>query len=387
MRVSPARLTLILPIVTAAILTIPRTAPAADPVVWRIDYATARKEAVERGLPLLVVVGTDNCYYCKKLEAGPCREPAVAAQLTKQFIPLKVDATRDPQLARALKVQVYPTIVLAGPDGKIHAFVEGYIESDRLLEHMKRTTANVAAAADWAARDFDLANKALASGEYQRVVSLLKVIVREVGDKPIGAKSQQILEEVERLAATRLAKARDLDQRGYTQEAIEYLTETLKTFAGTQAAADAATMIAGMSVKPDVPEKIRLKTARDLLAVARDDFRAGRFHDCLQRCEQLVLFTDIPESKEGASLAAEVKGNPERLAVACEQMNQRTAAMYMTLAEAWMNKGQIPDAIACYEKVARLSPNSRTGDTALAQLAKLKACGGTTPVNLSKPNQ
>src|SRR5580700_5754854 len=125
MPVSPARLALLLPLVTAAILTIPRTAPAADPVVWRIDYSTARKEANERGLPLFIVVGTDNCYYCKKLESGPCREAAVAAQLTKNFIPLKLDASRDPQLARALKVQLYPTIVLAAPDGKIHAFVEG----------------------------------------------------------------------------------------------------------------------------------------------------------------------------------------------------------------------------------------------------------------------
>jgi thioredoxin-related protein len=387
MRVSPARLTLILPLVTAAVLTIPRSAPAADPVVWRIDYATARKEAVERGLPLFIVVGTENCYYCKKLEAGPCREAAVAGQLAKQFIPLKLDATRDPQLARALKVQVYPTLVLAAPDGKIHAFVEGFVEADRLLEHMKHTTANVAAAADWATRDFELANKALSTGDYQRVVSLLKVVAREMRDKPIGIKSQQILDDLERLAASKLAKARDLDQHGYTQEAVDSLTETLKTFAGTQAAADAATMLAGLSGKPELQDKIRLKTARDLLVVAKEDFRAGRYHDCLLRCDQLVLFTDIPESKEGASLAAEVKSNPERLAIACEQMNQRTATMYMTLAEAWVAKGQVSDAIACYEKVARLSPNSRTGDIALTQLAKLKACNGANPVNLSKPNQ
>lgn len=386
MRVSPARLALLLPLVTAAVLTIPRTAPAADPVVWRIDYASARKEAIERGLPLLIVIGTESCYYCKKLEAGPCREPAVANQLTKNFIPLKLDATREPQIARALKVQLYPTIVLAGPDGKIHGFVEGYVEADRLLDHMKRTTANVAPA-DWSTRDFEVASKAFAVGDYQRAVPILKIIVRELGDKPIGVKSQQLLDDVDKLAASKLIKARDLEQRGYTQEAIDTLSETLKTFAGTQAAADAATRIASLSVKPEIPETTRIRTARDLLAIAREDYRSGRFYDCLQRCEQLVLFTEIPESKEGASLAADVKGNPDKLSIACEQMNQRTAAMYMTLAEAWVTKGQISDAIACYEKVTRLSPNSRTGDLAVAQLAKLKACGGPTSVNLSKPNQ
>ena len=386
MPASPARLALLLPLVTAAVLTIPRTAPAADPVVWRIDYSTARKEANERGLPLFIVVGTDNCYYCKKLESGPCRDAAVAVQLTKNFIPLKLDASRDPQLARALKVQLYPTIVLAAPDGKIHAFVEGYIEADRIIEHMKQTTASVAPS-DWASRDYELATKALASGDCQRGVSLLKGITRELGDKPIGIKSQQLLDDVEKLAAIKIGKAKELEQRGYKQEAIDTLTDTLKTYAGTQAASEAATMIAGFSVKPEVQDRIRIRTARDLLTVAKEDYRAGRYYDCLQKCEQLVLFTDIPESKEGAALAAEVKANPERLAMACEQMNQKTAAMYMTLADAWVAKGQISDAIACYEKVARLSPNSRTGDIALSQLAKLRTYDGANPVNLAKPNQ
>jgi tetratricopeptide (TPR) repeat protein len=359
---------------------------AADPVVWRTDYVAARKEAAEKGLPLFVVVGTDNCFYCKKLEAGPCRDAAVANLLTNNFIPLKIDAGRDPNLARALKVQLYPTIVLAGPDGKIHTFVEGYVDADHLLDHLKRTLTAISTA-EWATRDYEQASKALAGGDYPRAVSLLKGIVREQSGKTVGIKSQQVLDDIERLATGKLVRAKDLEQRGYTQEAIDMLAEAVKTYAGTQAAADAATMMTGMAAKPEIQEKLRLRTARDLLAVAKEDYRAGRYYDCLLKCEQLMLFSDVPEGKEGAALAADIKGNPERLAIVCEQMNQRTASMYTMLAESWLAKGQINDAIACYEKVTRLCPNNRTGDIALAQLAKLKANGGATPINLSKPNQ
>jgi tetratricopeptide (TPR) repeat protein len=215
----------------------------------------------------------------------------------------------------------------------------------------------------------------------------LKGIVREQSGKTVGIKSQQVLDDVERLATGKLVRARDLEQRGYTQEAIDMLAEAVKTYAGTQAAADAATMMTGMAAKPEIQEKLRLRTARDLLAVAKEDYRAGRYYDCLLKCEQLMLFSDVPEGKEGAALAADIKGNPERLAIVCEQMNQRTASMYTMLAESWLAKGQINDAIACYEKVTRLCPNNRTGDIALAQLAKLKANGGATPINLTKPNQ
>ena len=45
-------------------------APAADPLVWPSDYATARRAADRQNLPLLVVIGTEQCVYCRKLEAS-----------------------------------------------------------------------------------------------------------------------------------------------------------------------------------------------------------------------------------------------------------------------------------------------------------------------------
>jgi hypothetical protein len=431
MRILANRPLILLPLVTAVVLVLPRTAPAAEPVVWRTDYNTARKEAAERGLPLFVVVGTDNCFYCKKLEAGPCREANVASILASSFIPLKIDASRDPNLARALKVQLYPTIVLAGPDGKIHAFVEGYIEADRLADHLKRAgnavglaaapipapnvvaspppsppSAGVvavpiaptvpalnapsapAASPEWAQSDYEQANRALSSGDYPRAVMLLKNITRELGDKPLGMKAQLALDDLERVASGKLTRAKELEQQGLTQQAMDVLADAVKTYAGTQFAAEAATMLTNLSGKPELAERLRLRTAQDLLTFAREDFHAGRYFDCLQRCEQLTLYPDLREAKEGAAIAADVKGNPERLAAVCEQMNQRTAAMYLTLAESWAAKGQNSEAIACYEKVVTLSPNTRQGDLALAQLTKLKANGGGAyPLSVSKPNQ
>ena len=156
------------------------------------------------------------------------------------------------------------------------------------------------------------------------------------------------------------------------------LSEVVKTFAGTQGALDAAVLLTSLSAKPEQQDRLRARTARDLLALAREDFRTGRYFECLQRCEQLGQFADLAEGKDGAALALEVKGNPERLASVCEQMNQRTAAMYLTLAEAWVAKGQSTEAVACYEKVLKLSPQTRQGDIALAQLTKLKGAAVVT---------
>lgn len=360
------------------------TASAADPVRWRTDYNSARKEAQEKGLPLFVDVGTDDCFYCRKLDTTTFRDPRVVSLLATGFVPLKIDANREANLARALKVQVYPTLVLAGADGKIHAFIEGYMEADRLTEHMKRTVAS-ATTADWAARDYNEASKAISAADYPRAVSLLKGLVKDAGDKPVGAKARQVLDEVEKQAAGRVARAKDMELRGQTAEAMDALTDVVKTYAGTDAATDAAARMAGLADRPETQQLHRARRARDLLALAKEEFRTQRYHDCLQKCEQLGdLFADLPEAKEAVALAAEVKNHPERLAVACEQMNEKTAAMYLALADSWKKKGQDREAIACLEKVAQLSPNSRQAEIAQAQLAALRSKNPALPAGLKK---
>lgn len=374
----------VLLLVIAAGLVAP-SARAADPPAWRTDYNAARNEAQEKGLPLLVVVGTEQCFYCKKLDASTLRDDGVAAAVAGGFVPLKVDARANPELARALKVQVYPTTVMAGADGKIHAFIEGYLEPDRFAEHLKRA-ANASATTDWMARDYQEAGKAVGAGDYPRAVSLLKGVIRDADDRPVGAKAREVLEGVERQAAGRLVRARELEAKGFTPEAMDTLADLMKTYAGTQAAADAATRLAGLADQPEAADRLKARQARDLLALAKEEFRAGRYYDCLQRCDHLsAAFADRPEGRDGAGLAAEIKNNPDRLAAACEQMNERTAALYLTLAESWAKKGQTAEATACLDKVMKLCPNTRQAEVAQAQLTKIQGRNPATPAGFKKP--
>src|SRR5262249_42314666 len=110
----------------------------AQEVKWRYDYNAARKEAGEKGLPLVLDFGTDNCYWCKRLDATPSRAPAVVKAMNERFVPLKVDAQKEPQLTQILNIQGFPTLVLAAPDGKILGTLEGYVEAPRFYENLQR---------------------------------------------------------------------------------------------------------------------------------------------------------------------------------------------------------------------------------------------------------
>lgn len=387
MPVPATRLVAVVPIVVTLVVGLTaRPARAADPVVtWRTDYNTARKEAQEKGLPLFLVVGTDDCFYCRKLENIALKDAGVAALLANGFVPLKLDANREPALAKALKVSLYPTMVLAGTDGKIHAFVEGYLEPDRLAEHMKRTV-STSTTTDYAARDFNEASKAVSAGDYPRAITLLKGLVRESGNKPVGAKAKEVLDEIERQASGRMARAKDLESRGQSPEAVDLLADLVKTYPGTQTAADAASQMAGLADKPETLQRQQLRRARETLAAAKDDFAGSRYYDALQKAELLAsAFPDLTEGKQGAALVAEIKNNPERMAAACEQMNDRTAAMYLVLAESWQKKGQSAEAVACLEKVTKLSPNSKAGETATAQLRLIRGANPAIPTSFKRP--
>ena len=145
---------------------------AADTVQWRKDYNAARKEAAEQGKPIFIDFGTEECFHCRRLDGTTFRNAEIVQILNDRFIPLKVDANREPALTQALRIQAYPTMIVASSDGKILGTIEGFMEAGRLNEHMQRALAVVTP--DWMARDFNEASKAISANDYAKAITLLK---------------------------------------------------------------------------------------------------------------------------------------------------------------------------------------------------------------------
>ncbi len=356
---------------------------ADEPIQWRTDYNAARKEAREKGLPLLLEIGAPECVFCRKQDAVTFKDPGIVELLNGQFIALKINGNKEDALVQALKVQVYPTTVFAAPDGKILSFLQGYVAPEQFRDHAKRAVLN-ATTPDWVARDLAEANKAIAGSDNTRAVSLLKGILKEAADSSAKTKAQQVLAQVERTAADRFARAKQLETTGEASAAAAVYAEVAREYAGTTAAADATNRLSGVAATTANPS--RAIRARELLAAAREEFKSQHYADCLEKCDQLsALFNDLPEGRDAATLAAQVKSDPERLVAACEQLNERTSALYLTLAETWTKKGQPAEARACLEKVVRLNPNGRFAETATVRLASLqKGPTAAVPVGFEK---
>jgi thioredoxin-related protein len=352
--------------------TILPASASAQEVEWRSDYVKARQEAVEKNRPLVIDVGTENCYWCKQLDVRTFKDPAVAAMLNERFIPLKIDAEQHARLIEALRVQNYPTLVFASAEGKILGYQEGFIEAAALAERMK---ALFAPAPDGGPsnRDLQEAIRAVAAADYPRAIALLKSVVENGKEQPVRDQAKQLLQDLEQQAAGRCAEARQLVENGKVPQAVETVAELVRVYPGTKAAREGGQLLVTLASRVVPHENPRGRLAREMLDLAREDYRKQQFSSCLDRCENLSAnYADLSEGAEAAKLAAEIKANPEWTKQACDQMGERLCTLYLSLAETWLKKGQPQQAVFYLERIVQTFPSTRNADIAQARLAQIQ---------------
>jgi tetratricopeptide (TPR) repeat protein len=181
---------------------------AGQEIDWRTDYGRARQEAAEKGRPLLIDFGTSNCVWCKKLDAGPLRDPAIVHQLNSRFVALKIDASRHSTLADFLKIQSFPTLVFATAQGRVLGSHEGYLEAPALKDQLERVLA-ATGDLEWMQRNFAEAARAREQGDFTKALGLLKPILEEGKDRPIYPRTVQQVKELEHLVKTTPARVQE----------------------------------------------------------------------------------------------------------------------------------------------------------------------------------
>ena len=341
-------------------------------VNWRSDYVQARREAQEKGLPLVIDFGTKNCQYCVLLDQTTFRDPKVVGVMNERFVSLKVDAEIEVQLASQLQIASYPTLVLAAPDGKILGRVVGYKEAGEFYESLQRVLASVSSP-DWMQRELQVAAKWIQSGNYALAIAALKTILDDGKNRPVQASAEKLLQGLEQKAGERLVKAKELESKGKSSEAIEALTDTIRVFPGLQAANEAAELVAKIALTPEIRNQQRSKRARELLVQAKDFYKNREYIPCLDRCEVLAgSYGDMAEGQEAAQIVGEIKNNPEWLQNAADTMSDRLGALYLALADALLKKAQPQQAEVYLLRVIQAFPGSRQAESAQIRLAQLQ---------------
>jgi thioredoxin-related protein len=344
----------------------------ADEISWRYDYARALREAQQTGRPMLLDVGTDNCHWCRQLDQRTFTDPELIRLLNERCIPLRVDGGSNNYLVQALRIQSYPTLVFAAPDGNIIAYKEGFQEAGPLKQQLLRVLAAVGTP-DWMLRDVESATKAVSAGDHARALTLLRNVVEDGRDRPVQTRARQMLASLEHRAQEESRRARALAREGKTTAAIAALDRLDRDYPGTLAARQGRQLGMKLAARSGDPTEQRKRQASELLEQAQDDYRNQRFLICLDRCERLLEdHTESAEAREAGRLADQVKDNPEWTRKACDQLGDRLGVLYLALADSWLRKGQPQQAIFYLQRVVKLFPGSRHAEKAQTTLARLR---------------
>ena len=211
-------------------------------------------------------------------------------------------------------------------------------ESPHLTDQLQKVSAYYGTP-EWMTRDYQEASKAILATEYGRAVTLLKNVVQDGKERPVQLKARNVLQDLEQQAAGRLVRESVYDDRGQSTEAAETLTDLLRNYPGTQAATDGGALLTTLAIsrkcKPTTPAP-----GQGAIRSGRDEYRTQQYLDAFTGARPGVRYSDLPEGAEAMHSAAEIKDNPDLMDRACDSLKARTAAMYLTLAESWIKRGQ-----------------------------------------------
>jgi len=352
-----------------------------DELAWQPDYAQARKEAEQQNRPLFILFVSNDAPLSGSFEMQTLRDNTVIGTLNARYVLLRVEADKQPALVQALKIEKFPTVVLAGPNGRILGTKDAALDPAELLGFLRNAGAEKPSAppttttGDPHEKTVAEARAALAESNFNHAVELLQSVIKDSRRSPSQARAAEILKDVEQQAEGRLQQGLKLQADGKQQEAYQILNEVSKLFAGTKAGMEAGPAAAKLLGQLDTRTQDRARIARDIMVLAREDFRLEQYLSCLDRCEMLAQdFADLPEASEANQLSGGIKNHPEWLQKVCDAIPQRYGMLYLAMADSQLKLGQPQQAMYYLELIQQAFPNSRAAE--LAKIRKAQIQGG-----------
>lgn len=107
-----------------------------DEIQWQPSFAAAMSAAKKSGKPVMVNFYTDWCGYCKKLDSEVYTDFGVISE-SVNFVSVKVNAEKAPDLAKKYEVDGFPTILWLDTKGTTLERLPGYMDAPGFLEMMR----------------------------------------------------------------------------------------------------------------------------------------------------------------------------------------------------------------------------------------------------------
>ena len=101
------------------LFAIQTTVLAEDAVRWAPNLDTAKRVAASKNQLVLIHFYADNCPPCRRLEANVFSQPSFANDVEQNYVPVKINASSEPHVAKEFGVDRWPQDVVIAPSGQV----------------------------------------------------------------------------------------------------------------------------------------------------------------------------------------------------------------------------------------------------------------------------
>ncbi len=113
-----------------AILLPPSVGMSQEAVRWEPTLESAQRLAARTNRLVLIYFCGPSCAYCRRMEAEVLSQPAVAAAINADYVPVKIVADYFPTTAKRYSITRLPTSVVTTPQGQWLDSKEGFVAAD-----------------------------------------------------------------------------------------------------------------------------------------------------------------------------------------------------------------------------------------------------------------
>ncbi|MEX0794139.1 MAG: thioredoxin family protein, partial [Pirellulaceae bacterium] len=92
---------------------------ANDMVRWAPSIEVAKQAAAAKNQLVLIHFEGDNCPPCMRLEANVFNQAKFAQSLERDYVPVKINGSQNPEIAREYQVDRWPQDVIISPSGQL----------------------------------------------------------------------------------------------------------------------------------------------------------------------------------------------------------------------------------------------------------------------------